>query len=280
MNAPTRASSAAMPMQPLYSPQPLPERPALRVLLLAWCVAVSQTPLAALAWIAALALGLLVMWRALRDGGRQAPLPTVHALREDLPAPAQPPTRRRTDASSSARQGPPLLPAARGLPDTDASLAAPQQIADTGEAWSHDLQARGLSLCVLHVGLEGVDAVVSRYGAEAGLEVLRQVGKRLRKLARDEDRVMRFDDHEFVLLLACPQAESLAFVRRMADRIKAELQRPVAWRTISHLDISGLVGSAVWPQHGQTLDAVLEHAAETLARFRRGRAAGLKVANG
>ncbi|MBC7995377.1 MAG: GGDEF domain-containing protein, partial [Rhizobacter sp.] len=190
------------------------------------------------------------------------------ALR-DLPPPVQPLARRRTDATPVAKQEPlPMVPLLKAHHDPLTGLVTPQHLGDTGEPWAQDLQTRGLSLCVLHVGLDSFDPVIERYGREAGDQVLQQVAKRLRHLARDEDRVMRFDGAEFVLLLSCPTTESPAFSRSMATRVTTELQRPLSYRTVSNLHVGCSVGTATWPLHGATLDEVIQHAAEELARAR------------
>lgn len=241
--------------------------PALRVLALAWVLLLAQSGGAAWAWALCLAIGLVAS-RFIGRAEEPAP-PAAVALRE-LPAAApKTPARRRTDAVAPAKPVPqPSIPLLKAHRDALTGLATPQHLGDTGEPWSQDLQARGLSLCVLHVGLNGFEPVIERYGQDAGDQVLQQVAKRLRHLARDEDRVMRFDGAEFVLLLSCPAAESQSFSRSMATRISSELQRPLSYRTVSNLHIGCSVGSAVWPLNGPTLDAVILHASQALAAER------------
>lgn len=252
-------------MTPISAPGDWTTHPALRVLALAWVLLLAQSGNAASAWALCLAIGLVASRFAVR--AEQAP-PAALALRE-LPTPVQPLARRRTDTPTRARQEPPpVVPLLKAHHDPLTGLATPQHLGDTGAPWAQDLQTRGLSLCVLHVGLDGVDPVIERYGREAGDQVLQQVAKRLRHLARDEDRVMRFDGAEFVLLLSCPTAESAAFARAMATRVTAELQRPLAYRTVSNMHIGCSVGTATWPLHGATLDGVIQHAAEELAGAR------------
>ena len=240
--------------------------PALRVLALAWVLLLAQSGNAASAWAVCLAIGLVASRFTVRD---RPPLPAALALR-DLPAAVQPPARRRTDAIPPAKQEAlPVVPLLKAHHDPLTGLVTPQHLGDTGQPWAQDLQTRGLSLCVLHVGLDHFEPVIERYGSEAGDQVLQQVAKRLRHLARDEDRVMRFDGAEFVLLLSCPTAESAAFSRAMSTRVATELQRPLAYRTVSNLHVGCSVGVATWPLHGATLDVVIQHAAQELARARR-----------
>ncbi|HEY0820677.1 MAG TPA: GGDEF domain-containing protein [Rhizobacter sp.] len=228
---------------------------------LAWAVAAAQAPFAAWAWFSCFALGLVGRRPAARPEEARAAR-TLHSAR---PAPVQP-TRRRTDAFGQPAK--PTVPLLTAHHDALTDLSALRALGEADTAWSDDLEQRGLRLCVLHVGLDRVAPIVERYGTDAGEQVLRQVARRLRQLVRDEDRVLRVEEHEFVLLLAAPHTECLAFTRSMSARIKSELQRPLSYRTLSTLQVGCSVGLAIWPMHGDSLDAVLRHAADMLASIR------------
>lgn len=271
MKRPVRLARAPIAMQPVDKTPTSDQHPTMRVMVRAWAVAAAQTPIAAWAWLSCLALGLVTHRFGLRGA---SPLPPGPALRR-IATPRQPPVRRRADAAGDAPK--PGLPVPATHRDTLTGLATLQQLHDDGTTWSDDLQARGLSLCVLHVGVDGLAPLVARYGRDAGDQLLRQVAKRLRQLAREEDRVMRFEGDEFLLLLACPNAECISFTRTMSARIKSELQRPFAYRTLSNLRIGYRVGSGIWPLHG-TLPDVLEHAAEMLGSVLPRQAAPLDAA--
>jgi diguanylate cyclase (GGDEF)-like protein len=252
-------------MTPISAPGDWTTHPALRVLAFAWVLPLAQSGNAASAWALCLAVGLVASRFAARP---EADVPAAQALRELRPA-TRTPARRRTDATvSTKQQALSFVPLLKAHHDVLTGLATPQHLGDTGEPWAQDLQSRGLALCVMHVGLDSFEPVIERYGQEAGDLVLQQVAKRLRHLARDEDRVMRFDGAEFVLLLSCPMAESQGFSRSMATRITSELQRPLSYRTVSNLHIGCSVGSAVWPLDGGTLDDVISHASHALAAAR------------
>lgn len=241
-----------------------------RPALLAWAVNAAQAPFAAWAWLSCFALGLVTRRTPTR------PVVPRSARSPDRPrsAPVHP-TRRRTDAfGQPAKSSVPLLTAHQ---DALTDLSALQALGDANTAWSDDLEQRGLRLCVLHIGLDRLDPITERYGADAGDQVLRQVARRLRQLVREEDRVLRVAQHEFVLLLAARHTECLAFTRSMSTRIKAELQRPLTYRTLSTLHIGCSVGLAIWPMHGDTLEEVLSHASEMLASVRPRQAEPLEV---
>lgn len=235
----------------------LPARPAL----LAWAVTAAQAPIAAWAWLSCFALALVSRRAAVQPDEAR----TTRPPSRPRPAPVHP-TRRRTDAfGQPAKPSVPLLTAHQ---DALTDLSALRALGEADTAWSDDLEQRGLRLCVLHVGLDRLGPITERYGADAGEQVLRQVARRLRQLVREEDRVLRVEEHEFVLLLAAPHTECLAFTRSMSARIKTELQRPLNYRTLSTLHIGCSVGLAIWPMHGDTLDEVLAHAAQMLASVR------------
>jgi diguanylate cyclase (GGDEF)-like protein len=239
--------------------------------LLAWAVTAAQAPFAAWAWFSCLALSLVVR----RTPTRPVVPRAVRTPERARPAAVQP-TRRRTDAfGQPAKPSVPLLTAHQ---DALTDLSALKALGDADTAWSDDLEQRGLRLCVLHIGLDRLGDITERYGHEAAEQVLRQTARRLRQLVREEDRVLRVEEHEFVLLLAAPHTECLGFTRSMSARIKAELQRPLTYRTLSTLQIGCSVGLAIWPMHGDTLEEVLRHAAEMLASVRPRQAEPLATA--
>jgi diguanylate cyclase (GGDEF)-like protein len=172
---------------------------------------------------------------------------------------AKPVQARPVDAS-------PLLKAHH---DMLTGLSTPEHLADTGEAWVRDLNDRGLSLCVVHVALEGFESVAERYGQDASDQVLVQVSRRLRNVMRTDDRVMRQGVAEFVLLVSCPTADAPRLALNVAKRVLADLQRPIGYRTVSNLGVGCSVGSALCPADGSTLALAMRHAEEALGWARR-----------
>jgi diguanylate cyclase (GGDEF)-like protein len=161
------------------------------------------------------------------------------------------------------------LTAFRLRQDALTGLASREYLNDNAEGLVAALRAGGTEACILRIGVDGLDAVTQRYGAHAADQVLQQVAKRLRHLARERDIVMRLHGAEFALLVACPGQEAAAFARTLANRVLVDLKRPFSWRTLSNLRICGCVGSAVWPANGATLDEVMAYAEDALASARR-----------
>lgn len=249
-------------MRPLFDPVSWNERPALRTLVLAWAVAASQTPVAAWAWMSCFALGLAASrWPAGRGDMDNTPLPS--ALHELSPgAPVRPEAVR-----PQALPRKPRTPAKAD--DTLAlELSTPEQLNQHGDAWAAGWQSQGLSVCVLQVSLQGLESIAERYGAEAGRQVALQLAKRLRQLARGEDRLVQLADHRFSLLVGCPPDDAAALARQLASRLVHELQRPAAYRTLSNLQVGCSVGSAVWQCEAGPLQQALEHAETALSLAR------------
>lgn len=153
--------------------------------------------------------------------------------------------------------------------DSLTGLATPEFLADVQGELTRDLRARGLSLCVLRVGLDGFDTVTTRYGRAAADHALLQVTRRLRQLARADNIVIRCSPDEFSLLLSCAPHEAAASARLYSARVVAELHRPMAYRTVSNLHVGCCVGAALWPADDSNLAEVLLHAEEALATARQ-----------
>lgn len=252
-------------MRHLFDPVSWNERPAMRTLVLAWAVAASQTPVAAWAWMSCFALGLAASrWPTHRRGDMDnTPLPS--ALHELSPgAPMRPEAVRP--------QMPPRQPRTPLKADDTPSLAlsTPDALREHGEQWAAGWRAQDLSVCVLQVSLQGLDIITERYGADAGRQVGTQILKRLRQLARGEDRLVQLAGDRFTLLVGCPPDDAAALARQLASRLVHELQRPAAYRTLSNLQIGCSVGSAVWHAGDGTLEQALAHADTALALARQG----------
>jgi diguanylate cyclase (GGDEF)-like protein len=105
------------------------------------------------------------------------------------------------------------------------------------------------------------------YGHEVGDEVLRQVAGSLKDGVRINDTVARYGGEEFVTILTDAKDGGARVVAdRLRQRIES-LELRVGFQTL-HVTIS--VGVAVYPDHGTTRDALIEHADEALYRAKNG----------
>jgi diguanylate cyclase (GGDEF)-like protein/PAS domain S-box-containing protein len=79
-------------------------------------------------------------------------------------------------------------------------------------------------LAVLFIDIDDFKVINDSLGHRAGDELLVSVAERLSTVLRPDDTIARFGGDEFVILLE--RVMSLADVRRVADRIAAEVRRP------------------------------------------------------
>lgn len=82
----------------------------------------------------------------------------------------------------------------------------------------------GSRLAVLFADIDDFKVINDSLGHRAGDELLVSVAERLATVVRPDDTIARFGGDEFVILLE--RVPSLADVRRVADRVAAEVRRP------------------------------------------------------
>jgi diguanylate cyclase (GGDEF)-like protein len=110
-------------------------------------------------------------------------------------------------------------------------------------------------LCVMLVDLNGFKQINDTLGHQFGDLVLQECAVRLTGAVRETDVVGRWGGDEFVILL--PGLEDGTAVRRSAERIAAQLSsQPV----VSDVSISGAIGAALYPRHGEALDDLVRAA--------------------
>ncbi|BCB87460.1 putative bifunctional diguanylate cyclase/phosphodiesterase [Phytohabitans suffuscus] len=112
-------------------------------------------------------------------------------------------------------------------------------------------------LALLVLDLDRFKHVNDALGHAVGDRLLVEVGGRLTSAVRPGDVVARLGGDEFAIL--APQLTSVDEARDLAARVVAELAEPVALDGLP-LDVSGSMGIAVYPAHGEDFATLLRHA--------------------
>ncbi len=104
--------------------------------------------------------------------------------------------------------------------------------------------SKGATVAVMQLNLDGFRAINEEHGAQVGDLVLEAFGRRLRRIARNEDAVARLSGNDFLLLM--PKLGDSHDVDRLAGRVVESLagQYPVDGLSIK---LSCSVGVATWP---------------------------------
>jgi diguanylate cyclase (GGDEF)-like protein len=117
------------------------------------------------------------------------------------------------------------------------------------------LGASGRDAAVLLLDVDHFKEVNDALGHELGDELLRGIGERLAALCEDET-VGRLGGDEFAVLLPHGSAE---LAEAFATRIHAVLEQPFELGGFS-IEVGTSVGIAVFGEHGEDADALLQHA--------------------
>ena len=149
-----------------------------------------------------------------------------------------------------------IFPACDGLPDRDLFDDRLQVAINQARRY-----CRGLALLRVDIDRSG-NAGVS-FDQPAGVELQVEAARRLLSCVREADTVARLDDDAFALVIGEVTIATATAVERVAQRILDLLAEPC------HLDagtvcVTGSVGIALFPQHGDDSNHLLRSAAAAL----------------
>ena len=127
-------------------------------------------------------------------------------------------------------------------------------------------QRRKRSLALLMLDLDRFKEINDTLGHQTGDALLQQVGARLRNVLRDSDTVARLGGDEFAVLL--PNVSDTNAMR-IAAAIHERLEK--VYEVYEHsLYVGVSIGLAVFPQHGETSESLLQHADVAMYTAKRG----------
>lgn len=149
-----------------------------------------------------------------------------------------------------------------------------QLLAERAREAISDASRRGERLALSFLDLDGFKAINDRLGHAAGDEVLIQVARALQSAVRVGDVVARLGGDEFVVLQH--PAGSDEIVRQTGARM---VEAVCNIRQVEGHDVRmGVsVGTAIYPDHGQTFEQLLLHADEVMYTVKRGGGSGMRV---
>ncbi|MBK8132374.1 MAG: GGDEF domain-containing protein [Gammaproteobacteria bacterium] len=115
------------------------------------------------------------------------------------------------------------------------------------------------------IDLDDCKAINDDYGHHVGDEILRQAGSRLLGAVRESDTVARLAGDEFTVIADSPHDEAAA----IQDKISACLLEPfeIGDRAIK---VSASVGAAIYPDHGESLESLMQFADQSMYGPRHG----------
>jgi diguanylate cyclase (GGDEF)-like protein len=112
-------------------------------------------------------------------------------------------------------------------------------------------------LAVLHIDLDGFKGINDRLGHHVGDMTLREVATRIRSAVAPRDLVARLGGDEFAVVLYDIRSPEHALSR--ADAVAASLSTPLDIEGVP-LAVGGSIGVAVFPDHGDDLHTLVDHA--------------------
>src|SRR5208282_2091840 len=139
-------------------------------------------------------------------------------------------------------------------------LANFRRLVDVMDAELQRSARSGRSFAVLLFDLNGLKKINDKYGHLVGSRAICRFANALRVHSRAIDTCARYGGDEFVLVLPETAAESaLEVILRITERVAQDTEKP---------PISAGVGLAIYPQDGETIDALLAAADQGLYRVK------------
>jgi diguanylate cyclase (GGDEF)-like protein len=120
---------------------------------------------------------------------------------------------------------------------------------------------------VMYLDLDGFKAINDTHGHACGDEILKLVAGRLVGSSRKEDTVARVGGDEFVIVLG--EVSTLADAQEPASKLIEVVSEPYQVGALT-LQLSTSIGIALYPEHADNVQALIEKADQALYEAKRG----------
>lgn len=127
---------------------------------------------------------------------------------------------------------------------------------------------------MLFIDLDGFKEINDRFGHQAGDEALVQIGRRIKLLLREVDSAARLGGDEFGIVL--PDIARIEDARLVGEKVLAEVSRPFTIGTAC-CTLGASVGITVFPDHGDTADALISRSDAAMYRVKQNGKGGVGV---
>ncbi len=141
----------------------------------------------------------------------------------------------------------------------DALTALPNRLlfADRVHQAISTAQRSGGIVAVMIMDLDHFKEINDTLGHDHGDFLLQQIGPRISSVLRDSDTIARLGGDEFAILL--PVIPDSAAAVNVADKMRRALHQPFIVKGLT-LDIGASVGISFYPDHGSTVESLLQRA--------------------
>jgi diguanylate cyclase (GGDEF)-like protein len=140
-------------------------------------------------------------------------------------------------------------------------LANRSMLYDRFKVAQSQAQRNNRLMALMELDLDDFKTVNDTMGHAAGDDLLKATAGRLQSVVRQGDTVARLGGDEFAVLL--PEIRRIGDSVAVAKKILAAFSRPFAING-DELNISASIGIAIYPEKGETIDALLKTADEAM----------------